>query len=79
MEYLFDYGVAGYKEFIDSNGAVKIRVIDPQKLLISHCNKRDFSDKIHIGEVQTMSIADLKQLAGNEFNEKEYQDIAEVY
>lgn len=50
-EYLFDFGVAGYKEYIDSNGAVKIRVIDPGKLLISHCNKRDFTDKIHVGEV----------------------------
>lgn len=79
MEYLFDYGVAGYKEYIDNNGAVKVRVIDPAKLLISHCNKRDFSDKIHIGEVTEMSIADLKQKAGSQFTEKEYQDIAEKY
>ena len=79
MEYLFDYGVAGYKEFIDSNGAVKIRVINPAKLLISHCNKRDFSDKIHVGEITEMSIADLKQKAGNQFNDKDYQDIAEQY
>ncbi len=79
MECLFDFGVAGYKEEIDSNGAVKIRVIDPEKLLISHCNKRDFSDKIHVGEVRTMSISDLKQLAGDSFNEKEYQDMAERY
>ena len=76
-ECLFDFGVAGYKEFIDSNGAVKIRVINPGKLLISHCNKRDFSDKIHIGEITEMSIADLKQRAGGQFNEKEYQDIAD--
>lgn len=79
MECLFDFGVAGYKEEIDSNGAVKVRVIDPEKLLISHCNKRDFSDKIHVGEVRTMSISDLKQLAGDYFNEKEYQDMAERY
>ena len=78
-EYLFDYGVAGYKEFIDSNGAVKIRVVDPAKLLISHCNKRDFTDKIHIGEITEMTIADLKQKAGNQFNEKEYQDIADRF
>jgi len=78
-EFLFDYGVAGYKEFIDSNGAVKIRVVDPAKLLISHCNKRDFTDKIHIGEITEMSIADLKQRAGSQFDEKEYQDIADRF
>lgn len=79
MEYLFDFGAAGYKEYIDSNGAVKIRVVNPSKLLISHCNKRDFSDKIHMGEITEMSISDLKQRAGNQFNEKEYQDIAERF
>lgn len=79
MEYLFDFGVAGYKEYIDSNGAVKVRVVNPSKLLISHCNKRDFSDKIHMGEVTEMSIADLKQRAGDQFSEKEYQDIAERF
>ena len=79
MEYLFDFGVAGYKEYIDSNGSVKIRVVNPAKLLVSHCNKRDFTDKIHIGEVTEMSIADLKQRAGSQFDEKEYQDIAERF
>jgi hypothetical protein len=79
MEYLFDFGVAGYKEYIDSNGSVKVRVVNPAKLLVSHCNKRDFSDKIHIGEVTEMSVADLKQRAGDQFDEKEYQDIAERF
>ena len=79
LEDLFDFGVAGYKEYIDSNGAVKIRRVNPANLLVSHCNNRDFSDKIHVGEVTEMTIADLKQRAGGQFNEKEYQDIADKY
>ena len=79
LEDLFDYGVSGYKEYIDSNGAVKIRKVNPSNLLVSHCNKRDFSDKVHVGEVTEMSISDLKQRAGEQFSEKEYQDIAEKY
>ncbi len=79
LEDLFDFGVAGYKEYIDSNGAVKIRRVNPANLLVSHCNNRDFSDKIHVGEVTEMTISDLKQRAGGQFNEKEYQDIAEKY
>lgn len=79
LEDLFDFGVAGYKEYIDSNGAVKIRRVNPANLLVSHCNNRDFSDKIHVGEVTEMTISDLKQRAGGQFNEKEYQDIADKY
>jgi len=79
IENLFDYGVAGYKETIDSNGAVKIRIVDPANLVVSHCNKRDFTDKVHIGEVKEMSIADLKQVAGTQFNDKEYQEIGEKF
>lgn len=79
LEALFDFGVAGYKEFIDSNGSVKVEVVDPANMIVSHCNKRDFSDKVHVGEVKDMSIADLKQLAGDQFSEDQYRRIAEQY
>jgi len=75
-ENLFDYGVAGYKEFIDSNGAIKIRSINPRNIVINHCKKNDFSDASYIGEVIEMTISDLKQMAGNEFTEEQYEDIA---
>ena len=72
----FDYGVAGYKEFIDSNGAIKIRTINPRNILINHCKSNDFSDASYVGEIIEMTISDLKQMAGNEFTPEEYQDIA---
>lgn len=75
-ENLFDYGVAGYKEFIDSNGAIKIRAINPRNIVINHCKKQDFSDASYVGEVIEMTISDLKQMAGNEFSEEEYENIA---
>lgn len=75
-EDLFDYGVAGYKEFIDSNGAIKIRSINPRNIVINHCKKNDFSDASYVGEVIEMTISDLKQMAGNEFTEEQYEDIA---
>lgn len=75
-EDLFDHGVSGYKEYIDSNGAVKIRAINPRNILINHCKKNDFSDAAYIGEIIEMTISDLKQMAGNEFTEEEYEDIA---
>ena len=75
-EDLFDYGVGGYKEYIDSNGAIKIRSINPRNIVINHCKKNDFSDASYVGEVIEMTISDLKQMAGNEFTEEQYEDIA---
>lgn len=59
IENLFDYGIGGYKEWIDYNGMVKIREIVPDNLIISYCMKNDFSDLVHWGEVIFVSIADL--------------------
>lgn len=75
-EDLFDYGVAGYKEYIDSNGAIKARTINPRNILINHCKNKDFSDAAYVGEIIEMSISDLKQMAGDTFSASEYEDIA---
>jgi len=75
-EDLFDYGVAGYKEYIDSNGAIKIRNINPRNILINNCKNNDFSDASYVGEIIEMTIADLKQMAGNSFTPDQYEDIA---
>jgi hypothetical protein len=75
-ESLFDYGVAGYKEYIDSNDAIKIRTINPRNIIINHCKKNDFSDASYVGEVIEMTISDLKQMAGDQFTAEEYENIA---
>lgn len=76
---LFDFGVAGYKEYIDSNGAIKVRTVNPRLLISSYCRKNDFSDADFVGEVLEMSISDLKQLAGKSFTEDQYELIAKNY
>lgn len=78
-ESLHDYGVGGYKEWIDSNGAIKIRAVDPRNIIINRCSRPDFKDAVHIGEVIEMTISDLKQLAGSQFTEEQYKDIAKNY
>lgn len=75
-EDLFDYGVAGYKEYIDSNGAVRVRTINPRNILINNCKSKDFSDAAYVGEIIEMTIADLKQMAGDRFSAEQYEDIA---
>jgi hypothetical protein len=75
-EDLFDLGVAGYKESIDTNGAIKIRAIKPNNIIINHCKNNDFTDASYIGEIIEMTIADLKQMAGQQFTPDEYETIA---
>lgn len=58
-ENLFDYGIGGYKEWIDPNGMVKFREIVPENLITSYCTKNDFSDMVHWGEVIFVSVTDL--------------------
>lgn len=76
IEDLFDDGVAVVKETIDSNGAIKLRRVNPAQVIVSNCSKNDFSDKQHVGEIRELSIADLKAMAGKQFSEEQYKDIA---
>lgn len=59
VEYLVDFGVAGYRTCIDYNGNVKIREVNPENLITSYAEKSDFSDMVHCGEVVPTKVADL--------------------
>jgi len=77
VEDLIEVGVAGTRTYIDSNGFFKIRKVIGERLIINQCKFKDFRDKIRVGEYVEMTISELKQLAGNQFSEKEYKEMAE--
>jgi hypothetical protein len=56
---LFDIGLGGYKEWLDDNGMTRTRECIVKNLVISYCQKPDFSDAVHIGEIITVRIADI--------------------
>jgi hypothetical protein len=58
---VFRYGVGGYKDYIDTNGAIRVRSVNVKNLILSHCLEADFSDARYIGEVLSMSLADFAQ------------------
>lgn len=74
---IIEVGVGGTRTMIDSNGFLKIRKVTPERLRSNNFTRPDGGDIRYIGEYVEMSIADLKQIAGNEFSEAEYKDIAE--
>jgi hypothetical protein len=58
---LFYYGVAGYKDWIDSGGNLRIRSVDVRNLIVSYCKNKDFSDSLYWGEVISMTMADFAE------------------
>jgi uncharacterized protein YlzI (FlbEa/FlbD family) len=56
---LYDFGIGAKTQWIDENGMVKQKAVDPEYLGISYCEKPDFSDMIHWFEVVPTWVGDL--------------------
>ena len=59
---IIECGIAGTKEYLDSNGAVRIRIVNPENLVTGWTERPDFKDCRHFGEVRLMTIQELRQL-----------------
>jgi len=59
FEDLFDYGVAGYKEWLGDDNKAKFRKVFVDNVITNFCRKKDFSDMVHAGEVIDVSLIDL--------------------
>jgi len=72
-------GLCAAKTEISKTEGVKIRHVDPVNLITSFSAKPDFKNIRHAGEVYSITIADLKMQAGDEFSEEDYIKIAREY
>ena len=72
-------GLCAAKTEISKTEGVKIRHVDPVNLITSFSSKPDFKNIRHAGEVYSITIADLKMQAGDEFSEEDYIKIAREY
>jgi hypothetical protein len=79
VEDLHDWGIGGYKEYFDAQGNIKIKRINPMNLVMSYTTDPNFKDIQYIGEVTEMTIADLKQMAGDKISDEDYKILAEKY
>ena len=75
---LIDIGMGASKVHLDNNG-ITIKYVDPEYLITSYTVSPDFKDIVHAGEVRKISIQELKRLAGNQFDESQYEEIARLY
>tara|TARA_R110002012_G_scaffold44415_3_gene119105 strand:- start:19 stop:2286 length:2268 start_codon:yes stop_codon:yes gene_type:complete len=75
---LIDINISATKTFLDANG-IGIRYVDPKYLVTSHSTSPDFKDLLHVGEIRQITIQELKRIAGTQFTEDEYYDMAKNY
>lgn len=59
FEYLFDFGVAGYREWLGDDNHAKFRAVNPENIIINLCKQSNFSDLVHAGEMTDVSLIDL--------------------
>ena len=72
-------GQAATKTEINPSGVIKLKYVDPSNLITSFSSSPDFKNIQHAGEVYSVTISQLREMAGDEFTEEEYKYIAETY
>jgi hypothetical protein len=77
VEDLVTCGMAVSKRSNDPNYGINQEYVDPKLFIHSFTEDPTFSDLVYAGHIKTMSIAELKRIAGSEFTEKEYQNMAQ--
>jgi hypothetical protein len=69
-------GMAGNKTYFTNNGGIKIRQCEPLNMVLPYTNRNDWKNAPHIGEIIPLRMHELRKLAGDQFNENQYLDIA---
>lgn len=79
-EDLFDFGVAGVRDWLGEDNKAKLRRVNPENVIISYAKDASFKDIVHAGEVIDVSLIDLATVKDSEgnlvFTEKELTEFA---
>ena len=60
----------------DPGEGIKVSYVDPANFIHSYTEDPTFSDMIYAGHMNRVSIQELKRMAGDQFTEEEYKEIA---
>ena len=77
IQDLVSCGMAVVKRDNDPNYGIKTSYVDPVKFIHSSTDDPNFSDLVYAGHIRTISIQELKRIAGDELDEDQYKKIAE--
>lgn len=77
VEDLVSCGMAVVKRSNDPNYGIKTDYVDPAKFVHSKTEDPGMNDLVYAGHIKSVSISELKRLAGDQFDEKQYEKIAQ--
>jgi hypothetical protein len=75
---LVSLGMAVVHRTNDPNEGIKTNYVDPTKFIHSYTEDPTFQDLIYAGHIKTVSIQELKRLAGHELEEHDFEKIAKT-
>lgn len=79
-ENLFDYGIAGTKDWTDPvTGQVLFRAVDPKNLILSYTEDPNFGDVWYVGEVVLKTIDQIRRDAKGSIPEDKLEEVAGKY
>jgi hypothetical protein len=70
-------GMAVVKRSNDPNEGIKTEYVDPTKFIHSYTEDPGFNDLTYAGHIKTITIQELKRIAGNELSEEDFEKIAQ--
>jgi len=76
VDDLVTVGMAVVKRENDPNYGIVTKYVDPAYFVHSNTDDPNFSDLVYAGHMQSMSITELKRIAGDQFTEEEYKNMA---
>jgi hypothetical protein len=76
LDDLITFGFSGTKSFIDNNGKIRIRKVNPYNLLLSYSERPDMKDLEWTGEVVYMPITEVRQQFPGKVSEEELFNLA---
>ncbi len=78
VEDLVNVGMAVVKRENDPNYGIVTKYVDPAYFIHSYTDDPNFSDIVYAGHIERMSISELKRVAGNQFTEEQYKNMAKT-
>jgi len=77
VEDLVNCGMGVSKRVNDPNYGISQEYVDPKLFIHNFTEDATFSDLVYAGHIKTVSISELKRIAGSQFTEKQYQSMAQ--
>jgi hypothetical protein len=68
-------GISAVKEYVDTDGIIRIRNVNPANMICSRVIRRDFKDAAFIGEVIELNPSDVMEMAAGEVTPEQLKDM----